>query len=760
MRTTVTMKFVGILAISLIICCAAVLLTAVHYLKLPLQQELTANIHRVQSMVQGLNNSTAQKFADLASLTAGQSGFPEAVASGDYARIRPMAVKFMKEAGSDFITITDDKGIVVGRGHSNKYKDSVTNQETVVMALKGKPSACVVSGTEVPFTIRASQPILLDGKLVGTLSIGTSLVAPAYLDWLRSMGGMEVTIFKGDTRVMTTLKNDKGELALGTKMQTPEVLDRVLKKGEVYFTENSILGVRYKSAYWPVRDLNDKIVGMWFVGSPISTLIANEDRAVNITLLVSGGLLVLLLVLATWVGMALTAPIKRLAHYAQEVAAGNQDAKLNVHSKDDIGALAEVLRTMVDKLKEQTQWYQGILNSIPMGVSVTDMDMQWQFVNRFALQSMGKQCLNDVLGKHCSGKNGSLCNTPGCGIESLRRGVDEVHVDLPGGAKQMVRINYLENDKGEHIGHIEIGVDVTEQERLRNEAVNAELRARREVAEQLQSVMVNLDEATRSLSLTIEAAEQDAQAAAQRMGDASSAMAQMTSTVREVAHNAADAAEGADGAREQAHAGETIVEQVVSGMQSVQATSLTLKTDMEGLDHQARNIGTILVMIRDIADQTNLLALNAAIEAARAGEAGRGFAVVADEVRKLAEKSMTATKDVERAINSIQLGTKRSADTVDAAVEAITQATGNAHAAGVALQGIVALTAAASGKVQAIATAAEEQSSTTEHVNATVESTTALSIQLSEAMHGATRAVGEMERLAEVLRKVVRDLQD
>ena len=101
----------------------------------------------------------------------------------------------------------------------------------------------------------------------------------------------------------------------------------------------------------------------------------------------------------------------------------------------------------------------------------------------------------------------------------------------------------------------------------------------------------------------------------------------------------------------------------------------TIKTDIDQLGQQAQGIGQILDVISDIADQTNLLALNAAIEAARAGEAGRGFAVVADEVRKLAEKTMDATKEVGKAISGIQDGTKRNIANVEQSVKIIEKTT-------------------------------------------------------------------------------------
>jgi methyl-accepting chemotaxis protein len=164
-------------------------------------------------------------------------------------------------------------------------------------------------------------------------------------------------------------------------------------------------------------------------------------------------------------------------------------------------------------------------------------------------------------------------------------------------------------------------------------------------------------------------------------------------------------------------------------------------------------------VISDIADQTNLLALNAAIEAARAGEAGRGFAVVADEVRKLAEKTMTATKEVGDNISAIQQSAHTNINEVSQAVKAISEATELANTPGQALAEIVNLAAANSSVVTSIATAAEEESATSEEINHAIEDINRIVAETSEGMAQASAAVQDLSKMAQELNTVMAELR-
>ena len=207
-----------------------------------------------------------------------------------------------------------------------------------------------MTGPLNPFTLRASQPVLYEGQLVGTISIGVSLTAPDYLDWLSQLAGAAVTIFKGDTRVMTTIVSDS-KRAVGTKLEAPDVIDAVLERGETVFVQNTILGVPYQSAYWPVKAADGKIVGMWFTGAPIGELKKLENEAIVTAVSVAAALLLVQLGISVFVGLRVSAPVRKITSYALEVADGKQDSVLTVRGSDDMGMLADALRSMEKNLR-------------------------------------------------------------------------------------------------------------------------------------------------------------------------------------------------------------------------------------------------------------------------------------------------------------------------------------------------------------------------------------------------------------------------
>jgi methyl-accepting chemotaxis protein len=264
--------------------------------------------------------------------------------------------------------------------------------------------------------------------------------------------------------------------------------------------------------------------------------------------------------------------------------------------------------------------------------------------------------------------------------------------------------------------------------------------------------------ASEALSAQVDEVNKGAEIQNQRTEETATSMEEMNATVLEVAKNSSSAATSAESARNEAQKGADIVAQSVASIKQVNDQAQNLKTQMTALGKQADDISRILDVISDIADQTNLLALNAAIEAARAGEAGRGFAVVADEVRKLAEKTMNATKEVGEVIGSIQAGARDNIKGVEAAGQSIDQATELANQSGEALKHIVELVVHTSDQVRSIATAAEEQSAASEEINRAVDDIRRVTAETSDGMSHSARAVSDLAGLAQKLQGLIDEM--
>ena len=461
-------------------------------------------------------------------------------------------------------------------------------------------------------------------------------------------------------------------------------------------------------------------------------------------LLIGGGITALMAIAGSFYICSRLCPIRKIVLYAKAVAAGDAKAKLEIDRSDCLGHLGHALREMVTKLEGQAHWYESILDTLPLSISVTDNDMVWTFCNKVALTSMSKTCPEDVLGKHCSEKQGNICNTPQCGIEQLRLGNKQVINHMPNGKTMQIMLDFLKDRHGNTVGHVEIGEDITHRIELEKKANEAAHKARMDTVNQLEGVVETLQHAAHALDKSLADVRDKSGTVAHRMAETATAMDEMNSTVLEVAHNADGAADAATSVQGHAQEGAGIVLRTINNMQDVQQRASGLKGEMGTLDKQARDIGAVLTLIRDIADQTNLLALNAAIEAARAGDAGRGFAVVADEVRKLAEKTMSATSEVEKAIAAIQEGTAMSSTTVDHTVNSIEEVGRKAQESSHSLELIANLAGDSSSRVSAIATAATQQSAASEEINRNIAEVNTLSARIAEATNSAAGQVRDL----------------
>ncbi|MGR3963449.1 methyl-accepting chemotaxis protein [Pseudomonas sp. 910_23] len=229
---------------------------------------------------------------------------------------------------------------------------------------------------------------------------------------------------------------------------------------------------------------------------------------------------------------------------------------------------------------------------------------------------------------------------------------------------------------------------------------------------------------------------------------AATAVNEMTSAVEEVARNAVSTSEASRNATTSAGDGRDLVQETVSAIERMSADVQATASLIGDLANESRDIGKVLDVIRGLADQTNLLALNAAIEAARAGEAGRGFAVVADEVRALAHRTQQSTSEIERMIGSIQTGTEHAVDSMRNSTERAESTLNIAKGAGMSLDTINTAIVEINERNLVIASAAEEQAQVAREVDRNLVNIRDLSVQSATGASQTSAASSELSRLA------------
>ena len=270
----------------------------------------------------------------------------------------------------------------------------------------------------------------------------------------------------------------------------------------------------------------------------------------------------------------------------------------------------------------------------------------------------------------------------------------------------------------------------------------------RDTLQQIAGSATQLASAAEELNTVTDESARGLQQQNNEIQQAATAVTEMTSAVEEVARNAVSTSEASKQATRSAGDGRDLVMETVSAIERMSADVQGTAELIGNLAGESRDIGKVLDVIRGLADQTNLLALNAAIEAARAGEAGRGFAVVADEVRALAHRTQQSTSEIERMIGSIQGGTEQAVNSMRHSTERAESTLSIARGAGLSLETITTAVAEINERNLVIASAAEEQAQVAREVDRNLVNINDLSVQSATGAHQTSAASAELSRLA------------
>ncbi len=477
--------------------------------------------------------------------------------------------------------------------------------------------------------------------------------------------------------------------------------------------------------------------------------------------------------------------------FAKGVAAGNLDGTLQVQRQDEIGELADALRSIPLELKRIVNEYQdldikmqkggvtatadssqftgdfaslvdgtnvlldrfrAVLDNLPSPMIVLNDDLTVTYMNKVAQEMAGAT----YEGKKCRELFAMEDDaTPADALQKAyqtRRPASGETIAHPLG--KTIHMTYTAlpvlNKSGEVVAMVQLMTDITV---LKSQQIKI-----LDVAHEATSIANSVASAAEQLSAQVEQVLKGTMIQNQRVAGSSVAIEEMNATVLEVARSAEEARVQAGETQNKANKGAKLVKSVVKAMDDVNAVSQGLAENIKVLGTQAESIGSVMSVISDIADQTNLLALNAAIEAARAGEAGRGFAVVADEVRKLAEKTMSATTEVGASITGIQHSTTSNIEQFDKATKIIAEATQLANTSGEALTEIHSLAQKNAQLITGIATAAEEQSASSEEIGTAASDVSKISDEIANGMEHSAHAVRSLTEHATQLRTILAKL--
>ncbi|MDD5284307.1 MAG: methyl-accepting chemotaxis protein [Desulfuromonadaceae bacterium] len=600
------------------------------------------------------------------------------------------------------------------------------------------------------FSLDQSKTILIGNKQTPTLRDGSTILNlnTEMVDRFTGVTKAVATVFarSGDdfVRVTTSLKKEDGSRAIGTILDRTHPAYQGLLKGEEYVGKATLFGKDYMTKYLPVKDDQKKVIAVLFIGVDFTDgLKALKEKIRSIKIAETG------------------------YFYVLDANEGKDLGKLQIHpAKEGTNILDSKGSDGREFIKEIIKQKEGVI--------------RYPWVNKELGESSPREKV--VAFRHLKEWNWIIC--AGASLDELNNEGRILRNAMLGATALVVVILlllfvfFVRRWVSQPLQEAVVMTDLLASGDFRNiSAIDSDTTISADEVQRLSHGIYYMAIALKSLIEKINTSSQDVSSAAEQVNSTALRIAtgaeevaaqattvatageEMSATSGNIAQNCQMAADGAQLATQSAQNGALVVEATIVVMSQIADKVQESAKTVESLGARSEQIGAIIGTIEDIADQTNLLALNAAIEAARAGEQGRGFAVVADEVRALAERTTRATKEIGEMIKAIQQETKGAVIAMEQGVQQVEAGTMEAAKSGVALHDILEQIKAVAMQVNQIATAAEEQTATTIEISRNMTRITEVVRDTVSGAHESAGAATHLNGNAEELQRLVRQFR-